>query len=280
MASRISSGGDGLIRIARSGVVNIYDNLTADKTLWSSSNLTFTNTSIISLPINATYGVIDLDLYNIEYEIEINWDRPTGTLPSAHLAMGLNTINTDTNIHSSNTSWLFMLEHATVQNVAGASQGSNGYHQHYNNRFYCGYSAGIASTEINVRCRTLLTGKLNMQKRRVAQTSNLGGIYTSDWSFPARTLTNVFNSDQYSLLAENTGTPGQERSRLYTQTNFDDGHHNIHGTAIWELTSSNFWNNNFSGGISSIQIASVNNPDFAGLSRTSNVSARFWRVKK
>ena len=135
-----------------------------------------------------------------------------------------------------------------------------------------------------------MTGKLNVQKRKVAQTSNLGS-YGSDWSLNARTLTNVFNSDQYILQAESTATAGQERSRLYTQSNFDDGQHTISGTAIWELTSSGYWNTGLpppaatSGtglnvGISNIMISLVNNTTFGAFYRSSNVSSRFWRVKK
>jgi hypothetical protein len=275
MASRTSVG-DGLIRITRSGVVNIYDNLLADRLLWYSSNLTFTNGATMLFPINATYGAIDLDLYNIEYEIEINWDRtPTsGGYPSAHLAMGLNTIMNDPNINSSNTVWNFRVEQVS---------GLNDYPQNYNNRFYCGYASGGRNGD-NIRYKTFLTGNLNVQKRRVSQTSNLGS-YGSDWSLNARTLTNVFNSVQYLIVAENTANSGQERSRLYTGTDFNDGQQTTSGTAIWELTSSDYWNSGYngagmSGGISSIQVVTTDNSNFAGLARTSNVSSRFWRVKK
>jgi hypothetical protein len=274
--------GDGLIRIARSGVQNIYDIIQSHNVLWYATNIKSSSaTNIVSFPISDTYGRINFDTHNIEYEIEINWDRHTFVSPSTHIAIVLNGIYSDPNIHSANTTWLFMLEHATSP-LNNGSQGANGYTQHYNNRFYCGYSA-TQGTGDAFRYRTFLTGHLSVQRRKQAQTVDLGG-YSADWSLDSRTLTNRFTSDSYLLQVTSFSTSGPDRARLFSQTDFDNGHHCISGTAIWELTDSGAWNggqpNDLKDGIYNIMILFVNNTDYAAISRGYDVSARFWRVRK
>lgn len=277
--------GDGLIRIARSGVENIYDILQDYKTLWYSTNIKSSSAvDNITFPINATYGNINFDTHNIEYEIEINWDRQTYVAPSVHILMGFNGIYNELNIHSANTTWLFLAENASFV-LNNGSAGANGYMQHLNNRFYCGYSA-VQGTNDTLRYKTLLTGKLGVQKRRQAQTADLGG-YSADWSLDARTLTNRFTSDNYLLQSSSFSTTGPDRSILFSQNDFDNGHHCISGTAIWELTDSGAWETGYGGsltalkdGIKNINISFVFNTNGVGLTRAFDISARFWRVRK
>ena len=272
--------GDGLLRIARSGVENIYDMLQAPSVLWYITNIKSAGAqNFAPFPINATYGNINFDTHNIEYEIEINWDRHTFVAPSAHIRMGFNDIFSELNTHSSNTTWRFMLEQANVTIHAG-NQGAIGYDQHYNNRFYCGYSA-VQGIGDQYRYRTFLTGQLSVQRRKQAQTADLG-TYSTDWSLASRTLTNRFTSDSY--LLENTAA---NRAKLFSQNDFDNGHHCISGTAVWELTDAGAWESGYGGdltalkdGIKNIRISFVNNPNYAALSRSFEISARFWRVRK
>jgi hypothetical protein len=57
--------GDGLLRIARSGVVNIYDMLQAPNVLWYSTNIkTSSAVNNVFFPINATYGDINFDTHS------------------------------------------------------------------------------------------------------------------------------------------------------------------------------------------------------------------------
>jgi hypothetical protein len=277
--------GDGLLRIARSGTENIYDLVQAHNVLWYTTNIkssSAVNNAVF--PINTTYGNINFDTHNIEYEIEINWDRHTSVSPSAHIRMGFNGIDSEGNIHSANTTWRFMLEQA-FSTIHAGNQGAIGYDQHYNNRFYCGYGA-LQGTNDQVRYRTLLTGQLGVQKRRQAQTVDLGS-YSADWSLDARTLTNRFTSDNYSMQVTQFSTTAPDRARLFSQTNFDDGHHSISGTAIWELTDAGAWESGYGGaqtalkdGIKNINISFINNTTVAGINRSFDISARFWRVRK
>jgi hypothetical protein len=193
--------------------------------------------------------------------------------------MGFNDIFSETNTHSANTTWSFLLEHAT-STIHGGNQGAIGFDQHYNNRFYCGYSA-VQGTGDLYRYRTFLTGKLSVQRRKQAQTADLG-TYSTDWSLHSRTLTNRFTSDSY--LLENTAA---NRAKLFSQNDFDNGHHCISGTAVWELTDAGAWEIGYGGdltalkdGIKNIRISFVNNPNYAALSRSFEISARFWRVRK
>jgi hypothetical protein len=198
--------------------------------------------------------------------------------------MGFNGIYNELNIHSSNTTWLFMMENLSSP-LNNGSQGANGYTQHYNNRFYCGYSAVQGFNDI-LRYKTLLTGKLGVQKRRQAQTADLG-TFAADWSLDARTLTNRFTSDNYLLQSTSFSTTGPDRSILFSQNDFDNGHHCISGTAIWELTDSGAWETGYGGsltalkdGIKNINISFVFNTNGVGLTRAFDISARFWRVRK
>jgi hypothetical protein len=280
-----SYNGDGLLRITRSGVQNIYDILQEHNVLWYITNIKSSSLgNSVSFPINATYGNINFDTHNIEYEIEINWDRHTFVSPSAHLRMGFNGIDSEGNIHSANTTWLFMLEHATATIHAG-NQGAIGYNQHFNNRFYCGYSALQGTGEL-YRYKTLLTGQLGVQRRKQAQTADLGS-YSADWSLDSRTLTNRFTSDTY--IIENTffSASAPDRSRLFSQTDFDNGHHCISGTAIWELTDAGAWEVGGGGaltalkdGIKNINLSFIDNPTLGVRNRSFDISARFWRVRK
>jgi hypothetical protein len=177
-----------------------------------------------------------------------------------------------------------MLEHATAP-LNNGSQGSNGYTQHYNNRFYCGYSA-VQGTGDLYRYRTFLTGQLSVQRRKQAQTVDLG-TFSADWSLDSRTLTNRFTSDSYLLQNTSFSASGPDRARLFSQTDFDNGQHCISGTAVWELTDSGAWEIGYGDsltalkdGIKTFNIAFVNNPDNAGLSRSFDITARFWRVRK
>jgi hypothetical protein len=277
--------GDGLLRIARSGVQNIYDILQDYKNLWYTTNIKSSSAgSSVVFPINTTYGNINFDTHNIEYEIEINWDRQTSVSPSAHIRMGFNGIDSEGNIHSANTTWRLMLEQAFTTIHAG-NQGAIGYDQHYNNRFYCGYSATHGTGDL-YRYRTLLTGQLGVQKRRQAQNVDLG-TFSADWSLDARTLTNRFTSDSYLLENTSFSASAPDRSKLFSQTDFDNGHHCISGTAIWELTDSGAWEVGGGGaltalkdGIKNINISFINNTTVAGINRSFDISARFWRVRK
>jgi hypothetical protein len=277
--------GDGLLRIARSGTENIYDLLQDHNVLWYTTNIKSSSaTSSVSFPINATYGDINFDTHNIEYEIEINWDRHTTISPYAHIRMGFNGIDSETNTHSANTTWVLRLEQAFAT-IHAANQGAIGYDQHYNNRFYCGYSSEQGTGD-QYRYRTLLTGQLGVQKRRQAQTVDLGS-YSADWSLDARTLTNRFTSDTYSMQVTQFSPTGPDRAKLFSQTDFNNGHHCVTGTAIWELTDSGAWELGYGGaltalkdGIKNIRISFVNNADAAGINRSFDISARFWRVKK
>jgi hypothetical protein len=127
---------------------------------------------------------------------------------------------------------------------------------------------------------------LSVQRRKQAQTADLGS-YSADWSLDSRTLINRFKSDTYVIKNTFFNPYGPDQARLFSQDDLDNGHHCISGTALWELTDFGVWENGHSGalnalknGIKSITIQFVNNTNGAGLSRSFDISARFWRVRK
>jgi hypothetical protein len=272
---------DGLLRIARQGQQNIQDlsvvggtlsklngvyTLTSDVVLWSSGQTTISTATAF---VNFDIASINLNLYNIRYEIDCYWNLSVST--AAFITMSLNnfaSIDGDNNTNTADstigaiTNW--------TNNIHNGIYGSTGvYDQGYRNRFYCGYSPTVGN-QAQWRYRTLMRGELSLHYRPQGQ----AGV--TDTSTTERTIYNRFSCENYttSFVAFNS---------IYgaNSNNLDSNHQRINGTAVWGAEIN--WNSNgtFSNGITQIGIRMLDGVDiFTTKPRTALYVTRIFRVRK
>jgi hypothetical protein len=243
----------------------------ADYLLWYADSRTVTTATYPSFDFTSK-GKIDLSLYNIEYEIDINWDRNSAGVNFAFIQLGLNGVTSDAySINNAYTTW--------TNNIADPAQG-NGvsfFDQHYNQRFYCGYSPGQGSGSA-YRYKSLLKGKLTMSYRTSGQTTDLPAY--PDPSLDSRVLHNRFTCDSNVIEYVSSG-----QYKFYTNASGDLGgaQQEISGASFWEMTYSNQYtsgsSNSISNGVYSIQFLLGNNAG-ASQNRKFNANIRIWRVKR
>lgn len=243
----------------------------ADYLLWYTGSQTVTTATYPSFDFTSK-GKIDLSLYNIEYEIDINWDRASAGCNFAFIQLGLNGVSSDAySINNAYTTW--------TNNIADPSQG-NGvsyFDQHYNQRFFCGYTPGQGSGS-TYRYKSLLKGKLTMSYRTSGQTTDLPAY--PDPSLDSRVLHNRFTCDSNVIEYVSSG-----QYKFYTNASGDLGsaQQEISGASFWEMSYSNQYtsgsSNSISNGVYSIQFLLNNN---AGTSQNRNFNAniRIWRIKR
>jgi hypothetical protein len=273
---------DGLLRIARQGQQNIQDlsvvggtisklngvyTLTNDVVLWSSAQTTISSATAF---VNFDITSINLDLYNIRYEIDCYWNLSDST--AAFITMSLNNFASIDSYNSTNTpggdigaitNW--------TNNIHNGIYGSTGvFDQGYRNRFYCGYSPVVGSTA-QYRYRTIMRGELSLQYRPQAQ----AGI--TDTSTTERTIYNRFSCENYTT----SYVGGLNVLYGANSNNIDSNHQRINGTAVWGAHIN--WNSNgtFSNGITQVGIRMLDGADiFTTRPRTALYVTKFFRVRK
>jgi hypothetical protein len=250
--------GDGLIRIARQGQQNIQDlqvsgGITLSKAngiyslnvptptppaeqLWY-TGLTNTTNDVSTIYLDdfrAIAGKIDLNQYDIRYEMDINWKYTETTYPFAFVSLGLNSVQASAvanpTQNNAQTRWNNYLQ-PTFSSTATADQ-------LYTSRFYCGYTA-TQGTGPTFRYRQTLCGKISLQTRTNPQTP----IVLNDIAFNSRLITNDFVSNAVTLEQINTN-----QFRIYAGDSLDAGQQTIRGCAAWETSCDNLWNLGSSGG--------------------------------
>ena len=273
MASRTSTGGDGLIRIARSGVVNPYDRLFAmDVVLWASgTQLTNSNYSH-----NIDWNTpIDLTQYSVKYELDVNWLYPNTTYGFVFMDLVLNQVSASSSVSQNSgafpgcTNW---------DNIANVNTGSGStFFQTYNGRFYCGFSTALDSTDQGYRQRSILRGELSLNGIGIAQT----GLFFTDHSINSRLIYNKFDCESFYIKQGNGPTewgvnidnnPGRQEVK-------------IHGSALFDASIGSLWTaesvNNFAlfQGLRRMSLLLTDGGN--GLrNRGSRINYRIWRVKK
>jgi hypothetical protein len=242
-----------------------------DYVLWTSGQVN-TSSATDTLAVDFTsIGKIDLDLYNIRYEVEINWNRSPTTSIGGFIYLGFNNnVNSRSYTATNNamTTWTNNIEQNGAISV---------YNQRYNTHFLCGYTSS-QGTDIRYRYRTNLEGVIQMQRRKTAQS-------TPDLITDSRMLVNRFQSDavlQYSIsssspyLIEFFTSPA---SPLET----DPAHQQIRGSALWETTAGSLWTANstlsMSNGIYQL-LFRFSSTAGVGVNREFNANYRIYRIKK
>ena len=266
--------GTGFIRVARSGLVTNYDRLfLTDEILWYSGvNNVTTQTNKLNLDWLPA-GKIDLALYDIKYEVDINWDLETSesslSHPTCFMSMGFQSNTITPNARIANTIWTRKSQTTTTGFPLEID--TTTYDQAFNNVFLCGYSAGQWIGE-PYRYRTLLKGELSRATTRPAQ-------YTNDFAVNSRTIMNRFNAD--CILYDADG--GVNQLEFYHPTQEGQGQIHIQGTAFWEMAYNNLYNN-IASGIDNIFInlhnAASGGSIYAAVFRKGYITYRIWRVKK
>jgi hypothetical protein len=273
--------GDGKIRIARSGQINLYDRLFAtDIVLWYSGIINV-NDGVYNC-VWPTTAKIDLTKFNIRYEIDINYNYlPSQATAPSYIQMGLNAVTSTshtppgTNKTHSVTNWTNIVNN-------GASNGTaEEYNQTYRNRFYCGYRPPSTWTA-DYRNRQRLSGEISYNRR----TTDDPGI-SPDYSANSREIINRYTSDH--ILVTRTLASNNDEWYVYSNPSPDtnDQHHRIHGTSIWNASAGYLWTANegtevaLSQGINNIALAfqDVTTPTTT-YARPAEVIYRIWRVKK
>jgi hypothetical protein len=279
-----SEGGfasDGLLRIAREGQQNIQDlsvlggtlsklngvyTLTNDVVLWSSGQTTISTATAF---VNFDFSSINLDLYNIRYEIDCYWNLSVST--AAFITMSLNNF---ASIDSYNNTFFTGSDIGAItnwtNNIHNGTYGSTGvFDQGYRNRFYCGYSPTVGETA-QFRYRTIMRGELSLQYRPQAQ----AGI--TDTSTTERTIYNRFSCENYTT----SFVGGLNLIYGANSNNIDSNHQRINGTAVWGAHIN--WNSNgtFSNGITQIGIRMLDGADLTTKPRTALYVTKFFRVRK
>ncbi len=277
-AFSIGSSSNGLIATYNPGGEIVLELAAPMYQLWYNSTVNFTGSSSVSFSI----PTISLETHNLRYEIEFNWDRKPEGFNACFINMGFNNLFPETNsgisggqLDTANTIWMINFENSA------AGDGVAGTNQFYYQRFFIGYSASQGGGD-QFRYRTTLNGELDMTRRGLAQTANLG-TFNYDWQMDSRLLTNRFVSNSHVNRYTNNG-----RSRFYANgaNDLNNGLNQIVGTAVWEWTENNLWFNAGSTGNTALQngISTINlrltNAALTAVTRDSNVNLRLWRVRK
>jgi hypothetical protein len=273
--------GDGFIRVARQGQQNIQDlsvtggtvakangtyTLTNDVVLWFSGAITISSvTNKINLPFTSA-GKIDLALYNLKYEIDINWDLQTVTAPgNSFISMGFQT-NTipPSGVKAANTIW-------TRNSQSTASPQTNTpsvFDQVFNNVFICGYAPGQGTGDA-YRYRTMISGELSRATTRPQQSSG-------DFAPNSRFIMNRFLTD--TVLYDNID--GASQLKFYAPAGDGQGQMQIAGTAVWEMAYNNLYTD-IAAGIDNIFINFSSTADMAtSNTRSGYITYRIYRVRK
>ena len=281
MASRTLDGGDGVIRIARSGVINTYDRLfSMDFLLWYSGIINV-NDGVYNCVWPTTIK-IDLTQFNIRYEIDINYNYlPSQATAPSYIQMGLNAVTSTshtppgTNKTHSVTNWTNIVNN-------GASNGTaEEYNQTYRNRFYCGYRPPSTRTA-DYRNRQRLSGEISYNRRTTADPNQ-----SPDYSANSREIINRYTSDH--ILVTRTLAYNNDEWYVYSNPSPDtnEQHQRLYGTSIWNASAGYLWTANevagtaLSQGIYNIalyfqDIATPISTNF----RPAEVVFRIYRVKK
>lgn len=277
-AFSIGTSSNGLIATYNPGGEVVLELTAPMYQLWYNSTQNFTGSSSVSFSI----PTISLESHNLRYEIEFNWDRKLEGFNACFINMGFNNLFPETNsgisggqLDTANTIWMINFENSA------AGDGVAGTNQFYYQRFFIGYSANQGGGD-QFRYRTTLNGELDITRRGLAQTANLG-TFNYDWNMDSRLLTNRFVSNSHVNRYTNNG-----RSRFYANgaNDLNNGLNQIVGTGVWELTENNLWFNGGSTGNTPLQngISTINlrltNAALTAVTRDSNVNLRLWRVKK
>jgi hypothetical protein len=242
-----------------------------DYVLWTSGEVN-TSSATDTLAVDFTsIGKIDLDLYNIRYEVEINWNRSPTASPAGFIYLGFNNnVNSRSYTATNNamTTWTNNIEQ---------NGGVLIFDQRYNTHFLCGYTSS-QGTDIRYRYRTNLEGVIQMQRRKTAQS-------TPDLITDSRILVNRFQTDavlQYSLSSSSpyliefftSGAPPIDT---------DPAHQQIRGSALWETTAGSLWTANstlsMSNGIYQL-LFRFSSTAGVGVTREFNANYRIYRIKK
>ena len=246
---------DGKIRIARQAPQNIQDLAVVGGTLTKSGGVYSLNipsaagaeelwyTGIVNMTSNADTvyfddfrdikGKIDLNQYNLRYEMDINWNWSGTGYPPAFIGLGLNSVQASTiaNPASNNAQTLWTRQ---TQPTFSTTQNNP---QVYTSRFFCGFSDTIG-TGADWRFNTTIKGLINLTTRTNPQ-------YTNDPAMMMRQIRNDFVCSN-TLLEPASGTTNP--FRLYTGNDVTGGQVTIRGSAIWEASFDNLWTLGSSGG--------------------------------
>jgi hypothetical protein len=233
MASRTFDGGDGVIRIARSGVINTYDRLfimdTMDEALWYSGVTTTTSdtTSVYLDDFGSVRGKIDLTQFDIRYEMDILWNYTTTPYPPCWIGLGLNQVQASSAVanptqNNAQTTWTNLSQTTFT--------GMTPFDQVFTSRFYCGYS-GLQGTGIAYRYRTTMKGNISLVTRQTLQ-------FLNDVAMNSRLIQNDFECN--SCLLEPHSTANQ--LKIFSASNANDGQQTQRGVAVWEASYDNLWN--------------------------------------
>jgi hypothetical protein len=287
MASLTSGGGDGLIRIAQSGVVNLYDRLfikdMMDEVLWYSGIINTTPGGIGIYDCNWT-SKIDLTQFNIRYEIDINYnylDINSRVTADSYIQMGLNAVTSTQAALSTNPYHTHSVTNWTNIVNNGVQGGSEEFNQTYRNRFYCGYRPG-STWDANYRNRQRLSGELSYNRRTTADP-----YQSPDHSANSREIINRYTSDH--TIVVKTETSNDNRWSVYSPNITETGnqHNRIHGTSIWAATHGNLWTANEGAGTALSQGINNISLGFQDLTthylfsyRPAEINYRIYRVKK
>lgn len=243
------------------------------ETLWTSSISVF-NTHNPSFPLGS-FGSIDLDLYNIRYEIECYWY--VGDAPYAYIQLSLNGF-TATDTGSSNqtdpntavtgsigslTNWTNIINNGTT-----IDSNNTEFNQCFRNRFYCGYSPIVGSTD-SFRYRTIIKGTLSLLNPAIQ-----AGI--TDHSTAERNIYNQFSCENYTSTF-----PTSQFHFLFGDTlqNLVSNHQRLIGTSIYAAES--LWTTaGYNAGINQIGLKFIEGSNLTTRTRNAQYRIRFYRVRK
>jgi hypothetical protein len=274
ISSAVSAESDAREAAISSAIAGLINSSPPTLTLWVSSVLTTTNTSVIPL----TFQAIDLTQFNIQYEFDINWNHtPSGTtIPYCFIEMNLNGISTaaislpqnQTGAFPAQTNWTNAITEGNTGTVTDINQS-------YRQRFFTGF-APLQVQTTTFRNITRISGELSLSRRITGESE------ITDNSINSRQLLNKFNCDN-SLIQNISSTQWYS----YAQANSGSyewpySHQRIHGTAIWELSAGDFWSagpSPFSAGISNLTLF-LSTLDYGGVNRSAETSCRIYSVRK
>jgi hypothetical protein len=245
--------GTGFIRVARQGQQNIQDlsvvggtiskvggvyTLTNDVVLWYSgiTNQTTDVNSIFFDDFSSARGKIDLNQFDLRYEMDINWNYTPTVYPHVFINLGLNSVEPTSiaNFTVNGAQTILNMAEQPSFNTSSISP------KMYTSRFFCGYSAG-QGTGTTYRYRTTLSGHISLTTRTNAQIS---GSFSSDIALGSRLITNDFVCNTCLLEQVNTN-----QLRIFSgDNNIEAGQNLIRGCAVWETTCDNAWSLGSSGG--------------------------------
>ncbi len=237
--------------------------------LWFSGQQNQT-TNLYPIVDFTSVGKIDLNNYNIEYEVDITWDRQPSGYNGTFMLLGLNThINTTYDVNNASTTWDRAIENGGDVSV---------FDQTFRRRFFCGFNGSHGSGN-NYRYRTLLKGTLCMFRRTTGQTTNLDS-YPDPITSSSRVVNNRFYCDNMvnEILSTNS-------SKFFESSSgdFGSGQSTINGAANWEMHYDNVWNT----GLSNAPVNGIYSLVFylfdlfnTAQNRSFNSNFKIWRVKK